>query len=56
VAVLLLSMVPFTILVNASRLATIGIWPIFEKGLWHASFGLSIFILGLIIKKGLIGS
>lgn len=52
VAVLLLSMVPFAILANALRLATIGIWPIFEKGIWHASFGLSIFIVGFDYLKG----
>ena len=53
VAVLLLSMIPFAIIANASRLATIGIWPIFEKGLWHASFGLSIFIVGFDYLKGI---
>ncbi len=52
VALLLLSMIPFAIVANASRLACIGIWPIFEKGLWHASFGLSIFIVGFDYLKG----
>ena len=50
---LLLSMIPFAIIANATRLATIGIWPIFEKGLWHASFGLSIFIVGFDYLKGI---
>jgi exosortase D (VPLPA-CTERM-specific) len=53
VALLLLAMIPFAIVGNASRLATIGIWPIFEKGLWHASFGLSIFIVGFDYLKGI---
>ena len=53
VVVLLLSMIPFAIVANATRLATIGIWPIFEKGLWHASFGLSIFIVGFDYLKGI---
>ena len=53
VTLLLLSMIPFAIVANATRLACIGIWPIFEKGLWHASFGLSIFIMGFDYLKGI---
>ncbi len=53
VAVLLLAMVPFAIVANAIRLVIIGIWPIFEKGLWHASIGLSVFMVGLDYLRGL---
>lgn len=53
VAVLLLAMVPFAIVGNASRLATIAIWPVFEKGFWHTAFGLSLFILGFDYLKGI---
>ncbi len=52
-AVLLLAMVPFAIVANASRLATIAIWPIFEKGIWHTAFGLSLFIVGFDYLRGL---
>ncbi|AEB10023.1 exosortase C-terminal domain/associated protein EpsI [Desulfobacca acetoxidans] len=53
VVLLLLAMIPFAIVGNATRLACIGIWPIFEKGFWHASFGLSIFILGFDYLRGI---
>lgn len=53
VALLLFAMVPFAIVANAIRLVIIGIWPIFEKGVWHASIGLSVFMLGLDYLRGL---
>ncbi len=53
VALLLLAMIPFAILANAFRLVIIGIWPIFEKGIWHSSIGLTVFMLGLDYLRGL---
>lgn len=51
VAILLLSLVPYAILGNGLRLATIGIFPIFKDGLWHSSLGLSIFLVGFDYLK-----
>ena len=49
--VLLLSLVPYAILGNALRLATIGIFPVFRDGWWHSSLGLSIFLVGFDYLK-----
>ena len=51
VAILLLSLVPYAILGNALRLATIGIFPVFRDGWWHSSLGLSIFLVGFDYLK-----
>ncbi len=57
VAVLILALVPYAIIGNAVRITIIGIWPIFEKGWWHSSLGLTIFLLGFdylrLINTGL---
>lgn len=50
-AVLVMAMVPFAIFANALRIATIGIFPTFGKGLWHTSLGLSFFLLGFDYLK-----
>ena len=49
--ILLLSLVPYAILGNALRLATIGIFPVFGGGWWHTSLGLSIFLVGFDYLK-----
>lgn len=46
VAVIILAIIPYAIVGNALRIATIGIFPIFQDGLWHSSLGLSIILLG----------
>ncbi len=46
ITVLLFSLIPYAILGNAIRLATIGVFPIFESGWWHSSIGLTIFLVG----------
>ena len=51
--ILLLSLVPYAILGNALRLATIGIFPIFRDGWWHSSLGLSIFMVGFDYLKAI---
>ncbi len=51
VTILLLSLVPYAILGNALRLATIGIFPVFQDGWWHSSLGLSIFLVGFDYLK-----
>jgi exosortase D (VPLPA-CTERM-specific) len=51
VMILLLSMVPFAIVANASRLASIAIFPSLEKGFWHTAFGLSVFVVGFDYLK-----
>ena len=53
IGMLLASLIPFTIVANALRLASIGIFPILEKGWWHTSIGLSIFLLGFDYLKGI---
>jgi EpsI family protein len=49
--ILLLSLIPYAILGNALRLATIGIFPVFLDGWWHESLGLSIFLVGFDYLK-----
>lgn len=51
VTIILACLVPFTIFANAARIASIGIFPILQKGLWHSSIGLSIFLLGFDYLK-----
>jgi exosortase D (VPLPA-CTERM-specific) len=51
VAIILASLIPFAIFANAARIACIGIFPILEKGLWHSSIGLGIFLLGFDYLK-----
>ena len=51
VPILLLSLVPYAILGNALRLATIGIFPAFRDGWLHSSLGLSIFVVGFDYLK-----
>jgi exosortase D (VPLPA-CTERM-specific) len=51
VAIILASLVPYAIFANAVRIASIGVFPILEKGWWHTSIGLSIFLLGFDYLK-----
>lgn len=51
VAVLLGSVFPYAIIANALRLTLIGIFPILEKGWWHTSIGMTIFIFGFDYLK-----
>ena len=51
VAIILTSLIPFAILANALRIASIGAFPILEKGWWHSSIGLTIFLLGFDYLK-----
>jgi len=53
VAVLLLSLIPVAILLNALRLVFIGFFPILKEGLWHTLFGWSIFVMFFDIIVGI---
>lgn len=51
VIILLLTLIPYAIFGNAVRIASIGLFPFLEKGVWHMSIGLSIFLVGFDYLK-----
>ncbi len=49
---LLLAVIPAAVVANASRVASIAIFPYLAEGFWHMAFGLSIFIVGFDYLRG----